>query len=276
MSATSQEFEFGEKEFQFLAQLVHQRVGIVLKEHKRQMMYSRLTRRLRALGFKSFKEYCDFVAGPRGEEEMNDLVNAITTNLTAFFREPHHFEHLKKEVLQPMTTNEKPRKVRLWSAACSSGVEAYSMAMMVDEVFGKKAGWDVKILATDIDTNMLSAAQKGQYSNDMAAKIPTSLREKYTMPYDADTIDMRECLKKMIHFKPLNLLKEFPFKGPFDAVFCRNVIIYFDKPTQSALFKRIAGVMGPKSYLYIGHSENLFNVSHQFEGLGRTIYQKIV
>lgn len=269
------EFEFGDKEFQFLAKLVYQRVGIVLKEHKRTMVYSRLVRRLRALKLTSFKAYCDFLQRPEGDAEMGDLVNAITTNLTAFFREPHHFDHLRDEVLMPIAKNPPAdRRVRIWSCAASSGAEPYSIAMTVREVFGAANGWDIKILATDIDTNMLNTGERGIYEPHLVEKIPAKLREKYVRNLSDGRVEMKDSLKSLLSFKQLNLLSDFPFKGPMDVVFCRNVVIYFDKPTQKILFEKVANKMAPRGHLYIGHSENLFNVSDRFESLGRTVYRR--
>lgn len=270
------EFSFSDDQFRFLADLANKRTGIVLADHKKDMVYSRLVRRLRALKLSSFAEYCELVQGGEGDEEMGNLINAITTNLTSFFREAHHFEHLREAVLLPLAKNpSSPKRLRLWSAGCSAGMEPYSMAMMVKSTFKDLAKWDARILATDIDTNMLNTGMQGVYALEQYQNIPEAYREDITVQEKDQHISMSETLKSLISFKSLNLLEAWPMKGPFDAVFCRNVVIYFDKPTQAKLFNRMADLLVPEGWLYIGHSENLFKVCDRFELLGRTIYRKV-
>jgi chemotaxis protein methyltransferase CheR len=267
------EFPFSEKEFRLLASLANERTGIVLAEHKKDMVYSRLVRRLRALGMKSFTEYCELVQSGKGQDEIGNLVNAITTNLTSFFRESHHFEHLREQVLLPRALG-KERKLRIWSAGCSAGMEPYSIAMTMKAAIKDISAWDARILATDIDTNMLATGTKGEYAEEQYENIPPAYRGD-VQKFASDRIQMSAALQSLISFKPLNLLEHWPMKGPFDAVFCRNVVIYFDKPTQAKLFNRIADLLKPDGWLYIGHSENLFNVCDRFELVGRTIYRKV-
>lgn len=270
------EFQFTDDDFKTLRDLVHEYTGIVLSDHKRNMVYSRLARRLRALSMKSFRDYCALLKQGGQEEEMTNLINAITTNLTAFFREAHHFEHLEKEVLAPRLTA-GPKKLRIWSSACSAGQEPYSIAMSVRRAIPNPAGWDMRILATDIDHNMLNKGATGIYDEKEWEKIPSDCRDSYCTlekgPQGAQVV-MKPALRQMIRFNHLNLLHPWPMKGPFDAIFCRNVVIYFDKDTQRTLFARMAELLRPGGWLYIGHSESLFNVSDQFELKGRTIYQK--
>jgi chemotaxis protein methyltransferase CheR len=270
------EFAFSDSEFRFLSQLVNKRTGIVLAEHKRDMVYGRLARRLRALNLKSFAEYCELVQSPEGESEMGNLVNAITTNLTSFFRESHHFDHLRDQVIKPLVaSNPSPKRLRLWSSAASSGMEPYSMAMTVKAAIPNLAGWDARILATDIDTNMLATGAKGEYVLDQYENIPSAYRNDVEVLKKENRMRMGQELKDLIAFKQLNLLEQWPMKGPFDAIFCRNVVIYFDKPTQQVLFNRMAEMLKPNGWLYIGHSENLFKVCDRFELTGRTIYRRI-
>lgn len=270
------EFAFSDGEFRFLSQLVNKRTGIVLAEHKRDMVYGRLARRLRALNLKSFAEYCELVQSPEGESEMGNLVNAITTNLTSFFRESHHFDHLRDQVIKPLVaSNPSPKRLRLWSSAASSGMEPYSMAMTVKAAIPNLAGWDARILATDIDTNMLATGAKGEYALDQYENIPSAYRNDVEVLKKDNRMRMGQELKDLIAFKQLNLLEQWPMKGPFDAIFCRNVVIYFDKPTQQVLFNRMAEMLKPNGWLYIGHSENLFKVCDRFELTGRTIYRRI-
>ena len=268
------EFKFSDSDFRFLADLVHQRAGIKLGDHKRDMVYGRLARRLRQMGIKTFAEYCELLKGEAGIDEMGNLINAVTTNLTSFFREGHHFEHLKDEVLTPLIRGGSKR-IRLWSAAASAGMEPYSMAMVLRKSLEAARSIDGKILATDIDTQMLGRGRRGEYSIDEYEKIPAPYRAYAEVNEAARSMQMSEKLRELITFNQLNLLGAWPMKGPFDAVFCRNVVIYFDKDTQRKLFDRIANLLVPGGWLYIGHSENLFNVCDRFKNCGRTIYQKI-
>lgn len=269
------EFAFSEREFSFLAGLVSKRTGIMLADNKKNMVYSRLVRRLRALGLHSFAEYCELVQSDDGDEEMGNLVNAITTNLTSFFREGHHFEHLYNNVLMPLVASApNPKKLRIWSAGCSAGMESYSIAMTIKSALKNLSAWDARILATDIDTNMLATGRYGEYNIEQFENIPPAYRGD-VCGLGNDKIVMAEDLREMISFKQLNLLEKWPMSGVFDAVFCRNVVIYFDKPTQKILFDRIANLIKPDGWLYIGHSENLHKVCDRFEPIGHTIYRKI-
>jgi chemotaxis protein methyltransferase CheR len=266
------EFAFDASDFRTLATLVSNLTGIVLAEHKKDMVYSRLARRVRALKMQSFAEYCDFLQNDNENTEIGNLINAITTNLTSFFREQHHFEHLR-DVVIPAVAKEKTKHLRLWSAACSAGMEAYSMAMVVRKYLPTIEQWDAKILATDIDTNILETGRIGRY--------PLAEKNNIPFPYHSlleeqhNTLQMGQSLQGLIRFKHLNLLGEWPMHGKFDAVFCRNVVIYFDKPTQIKLFNRIAELLSPGGWLYIGHSESIAPTNSQFRLMGRTIYQKV-
>ena len=268
------EFEFREDDFRFISSLVHKQTGIVLAEHKKDMVYSRLVRRLRALKLGSFAEYCELLASDAGEDEISNLINAITTNLTSFFREGHHFEHLRDELLLPIAAS-KTRRLRIWSAGCSQGMEPYSIAMAVKSAFKNIVTIDAKILATDIDTNMLDKGMAGSYPIEQYSNIPAPYRANVQKNERDETIQMSLDLQKLIAFKHLNLLETWPMKGPFDAIFCRNVVIYFDKPTQAKLFARMADLLPIGGWLYIGHSENLFKVCDRFELCGRTIYRRV-
>lgn len=267
--APDREFAFDEQDFKFLSKLAYDRTGIVLADHKRDMVYGRLARRLRALKLTRFSDYCTILQDKKNEDEMMHLVNAITTNLTSLFREGHHFDHLRDEVLPHL----KNKKLRIWSAACSSGMEPYSIALTLKGTIPDIAGWDARVLATDIDSNMLSTGQKGEYPISELEDIPVAYRS--LVQRTNSHIVMGDELKRLIAFKHLNLLDHWPMKGPFDAIFCRNVVIYFDKPTKQKLFARMADLLKPGGWLYIGHSENLHGISDRFELLGRTIYRRI-
>lgn len=275
LESKEREFTFSDTQFRYLAGLASKRTGIVLAEHKKDMVYSRLVRRLRVLKLQGFDEYCQLLQGEQVDEEIGHLVNAITTNLTSFFREKHHFEHLHDAVLVPLVTAAPAEKrLRIWSAGCSRGMEPYSIAMMVNAAIKKSNNWDAKILATDIDTNMLDIGKCGEYPIEQYENIPSSCREYVEVDKKNGTMHMKDSLKSQISFKPLNLLEHWPMKGSFDAIFCRNVVIYFDKPTQTKLFNRMADLLKPEGWLYIGHSENLFKVCDRFELTGRTIYRR--
>ncbi len=204
------------------------------------------------------------------------MVNAITTNLTGFFREPHHFETLARNIIPELArSNSHGRRLRIWSAGCSSGEEPYSIAMTVLSALPQRNQWDALVLATDIDTNMVATGQAGLYDGVRTEPVPPELRRRYVRPVDQDVMEMAPELKRIIRFKPLNLLQPWPMRGMFDVIFCRNVVIYFDKDTQRALFDRYADILKPDGWLFIGHSESLFRVSDRFSHLGRTTYRKI-
>jgi chemotaxis protein methyltransferase CheR len=270
------EFPFTQADFKTIADLVYEHSGIVLGDHKRDMVYSRLTRRLRALHLRTFREYCALLHGSSGEEEISSLINAITTNLTKFFRESHHFEHLHKTVLAHIwrtTIGAKPR-VRVWSAACSTGEEPYSIAMTA-MASRREAGreWDFRVLATDLDTSVLNKAMTGAYPAAALEDVPAGMRESgFTLTPSG--VRAAPDIQALITFKQLNLLGNWPMRGPFDAIFCRNVMIYFDAETKAKLVERMHALLKPDGWLYVGHSESLLEQQHRFRLCGHTIYQK--
>jgi len=269
------EFNLTDKDFNLISKIVGDRTGIVLSPAKRDMVYSRLTRRLRTLGLTQFKDYCELIQGG-DEAELLEFTNAITTNLTSFFRENHHFDYLAKTVLPGLIKKKPNKKIRVWSAGCSSGEEPYSLAITFKE--NVPANWDVKILATDLDTNMVAKGKNGTYEVDKLTGLSKSQLKKWVQRGRGNQegmARMSESLREMITFKQLNLMHEWPVKGPFDFIFCRNVVIYFDKDTQRVLFERYANLLDHDAHLFIGHSESLHNVSNRFKLLGKTIYQKI-
>lgn len=273
------EFKFEKSDFEFVAAVLYERSGIVLHAGKESMVYGRLSRRLRALQMNSFKEYCSFLKTPAGDDEFYLFLNALTTNLTKFFRESHHFDHLRDVFFPEKLAREKnnsKKRLRMWSAAASSGEEPYSIAMVTANALANSRGWDAKILATDIDTNMIDRCKSGIYGVDRIETVPNVYRKKFvkSMKSSEDNVEMSDTLKQLLVFKNLNLLAKWPVSGPFDVIFCRNVAIYFDRPTQKVMFERFADLLDPNGYLYIGHSENLFNITDRFKPLGNTIYQK--
>ncbi len=262
-----------DEDFGAIATMVRSHAGIVLGDSKRDLVYGRLRRRIRTLGLASFAAYRACLAGEEGAAERVQMINAITTNLTGFFREPHHFAFLEDRL--PEAVRRSGRRLRVWSAGCSSGEEPYSIAMSLRRAIPDIDNWDARILATDIDTDMVAHAAAGRYAMDRIAAIPPDLRKAYTHRIDDGRMEMDAALKDLIAFRPLNLLEDWPMQGKFDAIFCRNVVIYFDKPTQRVLFDRYADLLVPGGLLFIGHSETLFRVSERFQHLGRTIYRKL-
>lgn len=261
------------QEFNAIAAMVRDASGIVLTEAKREMVYSRLSRRLRALNIDNFAAYLTMLAGPGGSDERVRMINAITTNLTGFFREPHHFEYLAGELLPGLPRAHS--RLRIWSAGCSSGEEPYTLAMTLHRAMPDLDRWDARILATDIDTDMVAAGAAGRYAAERAGAIPPELRRAHVRRVDDETVEMGAELKSLIAFRHLNLLGPWPMRGPFDIIFCRNVVIYFDKPTQRVLFDRFADMLVPGGHLFVGHSETLHNVTTRFRHLGRTIHRRV-
>ncbi len=272
--AIRRDFEFSDRDFIRIRDLVKQHAGITLTEAKKDMVYSRLSRRLRHLGITSFSEYCRLVEDEASGELVN-FTNSITTNLTAFFREQHHFDYLANTLL-PRLRKEKAgsRRLRIWSAGCSTGEEPYSLAMTVLENLPAHEHWDVKILATDLDSNVLETAQRGIYTMDRIKGISNQRLKRWFLKgrHNKDAVRVNPELQELISFRQLNLLRPWPFRGPFDFIFCRNVVIYFDKPTQKILFERYADMLELNSHLFIGHSESLFKVTDRFKLIGQTIY----
>ncbi|NVJ97624.1 MAG: protein-glutamate O-methyltransferase [Alphaproteobacteria bacterium] len=271
------EFKFSRKDFDYISGLIYDQTGIVLAEHKFDMMYARLARRLRQLGLFSVKEYIAYFSSPEGKDELPNLINAMTTNLTRFFREAHHFETLGKESLAASVRDAArlgQKKLRIWSAGCSSGMEPYSIAMTVADSLPDLSAWDALILATDIDTGMLDRAKAGVYAKSDLADAPPSVRKKYTRRAPDNQLVIDQKLKDLIRFKKLNLLHQWPFKGSFDVIFCRNVLIYFDKDTRDKLVARFVEKLKPGGYLFLGHSEALAGEKAGLENVGRSSFRK--
>lgn len=278
----TREFRFERHHFDLIARLLHQLAGIALAAHKVEMVYARLARRLRDLRLPDFDAYCDLLQSEAGADEIGFLVNALTTNLTSFYREAHHFDFLERTVLPGIRDRNagqpKPR-LRIWSAGCSSGPEPYTIAMVLASTMGVELRrWDARILATDIDTHMVETARRGVYNADGASGIPPAIRSRYTQATTLNgepAIAMTDELKRLITVKPLNLLERWPMSGPFDAIFCRNVLIYFDRPGRTQVIESFARMIGGGGYLFLGHSESLYGVSDSFRQAGPTIYQRV-
>ncbi|MEI5665254.1 protein-glutamate O-methyltransferase CheR [Bosea sp. CCNWLW174] len=261
-----------------VAKLVYEHAGIVIREHKEAMARGRLARRVKVLGLNSIAEYCAYLRTAAASDEIPELINAVTTNHTAFFRERHHFDHLRKDVLPRLIQERAGRRgrIRIWSAACSSGEEPYSAAAISRDVIGHRSDLDFKILATDIDTDILDRAAAGQYPAEQFDRLPADLRPLLRLEGQSPRGEARiaEDLKRLIAFKRLNLIERWPMKGPFDVIFCRNVFIYFDTPTKAAILDRYVALLQPGGFLYLGHSESLPQPHPQLRLIGRTIYER--
>ena len=269
----------GNAEFQFLRGFVLEQCGISLGEHKHQLVQGRLLRRLRALGLKNFASYCELLRrDPLGE--LGELASAISTNVTAFFREVHHYDLLVGELL-PRWLQERRRegdRLRIWSAGCSTGEEPYALAMVLSEALEQHpCKLDAKILATDLSPQALETARKGVYSLERIAGISAERCRRWMLrgagEYEG-LASVHPRLRELVTIQPLNLLHEWPMRGQFDAIFCRNVVIYFDQPTKQRLFRRYAELLPVGGYLFLGHSESLHGINDDFELIGRTVYRK--
>ena len=255
------EFVFTAEDFRHIATVLHAHAGIALSEGKAALVYSRLAKRLRALGLRSFRDYCALIEGVEGVDERQAMTAALTTNVTRFFRESHHFDHLRDRVMPALAARARAGgRVRLWSAACSNGQEPYSMALTVLGVLPEAAGLDVRILATDIDPNMVAEGRAGLYRDEALEPVPLALRQRWfakTVVDGQTRWSVADDLRRLVAFRELNLIGDWPMKGRFDVIFCRNVVIYFDEATQERVWSRFMPYMTPDATLYIGHSERV-------------------
>ncbi|NNM81205.1 MAG: chemotaxis protein CheR [Burkholderiales bacterium] len=267
---SGREFAFTDQDFARVRKLLYERAGISLSPIKKYLVYSRLSRRLRATGFTTFEAYLS--RAEKDAEEMEAFTNALTTNLTSFFREEHHFPILADHVAK--FAGKRP--VSLWCSACSTGEEAYSMAMTMADLYGDFTS-QVKILATDIDTNVLEQAEKGVYPIERIEKLDPALVKRFFLRGSGKMqgqVMVKRALRDMITFDRLNLLDDnWPMKGHFDAIFCRNVMIYFDKATQYRILKKFVPLLQPDGLLFAGHSENFYQAVDLFKSLGKTVYR---
>ncbi len=272
------EFLFTRRDFNFLRKIANDHSGIVISEDKFNMLYSRLSRRVRTLGLRSFGEYCDYIRNRGTNEEILELVNAITTNMTAFFRENHHFEFLSRDVVPELLRhNSGTCKIRIWSAGCSTGEEPYSISIVLRESLSGVVGWDVKIFASDVDSNALTHASRGIYSEEQVSGIPESRLRRWFLKGKGGQkgmVRMKPGVRDLIDFGQLNLMKNWNVPEPMDVIFCRNVIIYFNRSAKITLIERFANTLKEGGYLFMGHSETLFRLTDRFETIGNTIYRK--
>jgi chemotaxis protein methyltransferase CheR len=265
------------EDFACITRILRDSAGISLGPGKATLAYSRLAKRLRKLGLQSFADYCALIGAPEGSEELQTMVAALTTNVTRFFREPHHFDMLAAEFESRLSAKaRRGEAVRIWSAACSNGQEPYSAAMAILDVLSDAVALDVKILATDIDPHMLAEAREGVYSVEAGQPIPAAMRSRFTAPGpDRSTFAVARPARDLVVFNPLNLIGSWPMRRKFDFIFCRNVAIYFDDPTQERLWSRLADATAPGGLLCIGHSERISGLAaSRFELCGLTSYRR--
>ncbi|MEG2086549.1 MAG: protein-glutamate O-methyltransferase CheR [Angelakisella sp.] len=263
-----------DKEFQTLVSFIHTKYGINL-EKKRILIEGRLSNMLQERGFAAFSDYMEVVFKDKTGAEVTTLLNKLTTNHTFFLREIEHFDFMTEQVLPLFEANLKTKDIRIWSAGCSSGQEPYTMAMAINEYFGgRKQGWDTTILATDISMNALEKAKAATYAQEDLKDVPEPWRKKYFIDNKNGTFTVCDSIRKEVVFRTLNLMEPFKFGKPFDLIFCRNVMIYFDAPTKDTLINKFYDVTAPGGFLFIGHSEVINREAARYTYIRPAIYQK--
>ncbi len=265
--------ELTESQFRKVSELVHRLCGINLKEGKQALVRARLMKRLRALQLRSFKEYFRLLESEAGAKELDFLIDVITTNKTSFFREPEHFNYLREHILPEL----RQHRMRFWTAACSSGEEPYSLAVLLRESIEGIEFKDVKILATDVSMRMLEKARAAVYPEETLRGVPPHLVRKYFTAVNdgyGRQYRVKNVVRAMVRTAWLNLMHPWPMKGLFDVIFCRNVMIYFDRFTQQQLVNRFWDFLGPGGYLFVGHSEGLSAIAHKFRYVRPAVYRK--
>lgn len=271
LTTTGSQVKFSKTEYEKLCRMVYDLCGINLSG-KTELVQSRLSKRLSQFKLTNYEQYFQLVENDRSGKELVWMIDALTTNKTSFYREIQHFDFLSRHILP----NLDGRHLRIWSAACSTGEEPYSIAMLLREKLPQIEKWDLKILATDISTKVLTAAQEAVYTEDVLEPVPEKLKQKYFRAENsaAKTFRLSPDVKNMVRFARLNFMEEFPMKGPFDLIFCRNAMIYFDKPTQERLVRRFYTLLKPGGFLFVGHSESLTGAVHDFTYVQPAVYQK--
>ena len=272
--------QISDQEFGLLRQLVYDNFGINLTDQKRSLVVGRLHQLLRNRGFKTFKDYYDFLVADRSHANLTELINRISTNYSFFYREKAHFDFFLQTALPEATDRLKSRgsnDIRIWTAGCSTGEEPYMLVMLMHEYFSHQYGqWDAGILATDISDRALTFAQRGVYPEDRISQVPVALRNRYFAPQPNGEVAVKEQIKREVTFRRLNLMNpQFPFKRPFQMIFCRNVMIYFDRETRDNLIGKFHQMTEPGGYLFIGHSETLGREQNLYRYIMPATYQKI-
>jgi chemotaxis protein methyltransferase CheR len=266
------EFALSERDFTRIRERLYNVAGISLSDAKRTLVIARLSKVVRGLRLSSFDAYIDYLERQGTADDGQEFVNALTTNLTRFWREEHHFAHLVDHVGELMKRHAASKRLRIWSAGCSTGQEPYTIALSLLAAWPELKRWDFKILATDIDTAVIAKAATASYPDSELNGLSAE-RSRLFERLEDGRIKVPAAATSIVSFKPLNLMAPWPMKGPFDAIFCRNVAIYFDKPTQAEVFGRLGQILAPGGFLYIGHSENLGAGGAGFHLVGKTIYQ---
>lgn len=270
-------YPFTDADFAVIARRAQADFGLHLTEAKKDLVYSRLTKRLRHLGLGDFHSYCRLIESPEAEDERRQMLSALTTNVTHFFREEHHFQTLRTTVLPPLVAAARSGgRLRIWSAGCSAGQEPYSLAFTLLDLCPEAARHDIRILATDVDPAILARAREGVYDADEAKSIPAAVRAQHLRDLGNGKVAIGDKARAVITFGELNLMHDWPMRGPFDVIFCRNVAIYFDKQTQARLWMRFVEMLAPGGYLCIGHSERVAGPAMpHLSGAGVTTYRKV-
>ncbi|MBP6124564.1 MAG: protein-glutamate O-methyltransferase CheR [Phycisphaerae bacterium] len=270
-----------DEQFVRICRLVYEHCGINLHEGKKELVRARLAKMLRKYRFKTYDQYIDFVLDDPTQTTFYEMIDQISTNLTSFFREPKHFEYLRRQFLPALIQKKQKTgqlRIRAWSAGCSSGEEPYSIAITLLEAVPLAQSWDIRILASDISTRILRIAQEGLYEPQRVANLSAELKSRYLKPKKDKSApllyEVSPALRSILIFKYLNLMDPWPFRGPFDFIFCRNVMIYFDKPTQEKLVQRFHDVLDNGGLFFTGHSESLTGIRHSFRYIQPTIYRK--
>ena len=271
------EFAFSDQEFERVKLLIGERTGIHITEDKKALVYARITRRLRALKLKNFADYFHILQSD-SKDETQRFINAVTTNLTSFFREQHHFDFLREEfVPKVMEQNSKRKTINIWSAGCSSGEEVYSIAIALSEAIPNIAQWNVRIVGTDIDSDMLATGRNGVYEMSRVEGISESLLKKYFLRgkgRNAGRVKVGEKLAEMVTFDYVNLVEPWNLQCTFDFIFCRNALIYFDAAVQKDIVDRFSNELADQGYLAVGHSENILKLTDKYKLVGKSIYEK--
>ena len=259
-------------DFSRISNIVYEYSGINMQEGKEPLVQLRLLKRMRNLGISNFSKYIDFIESSSGKEELYRMIDVMTANETSFFREPAYFDFIKNEVIPKLTED----KLRVWSAACSSGEEPYTLAIVLNECLTEKILKDTRILATDLSVRMLNIAKSGIYSEETIMSIADNLRTKYLskVSIGEDNYKVSPILRRMVYFSSINLMKEWPMKGPFDFIMCSNAMIYFDRQTQERLLARFWDYVKPGGYLFVGDSEGLSKIPNNFHYVSPAVYRK--
>lgn len=280
MSILHGQYPLSDQDFAIVSRVVYEHCGINLRDEKREMVRSRLARLVQKYGFNSYTAYLQFVLHDFGSAEFTEFIDRISTNMTSFFREKNHFDYLRETILPRLTSEQKgrhPPRIRAWSAGCSTGEEPYSIAITIAETLPASAQTNVRILASDISSNVLTAARTGRYPKERLAAVSPALLDRYFQCHreqDHTYYLPVPQLRKMLLFKRINLMTDWPISTQLHFIFCRNVMIYFDKPTQEKLINRLADLLLPDGTLFIGHSESLANIQHALKYIAPTIYQR--